>query len=264
MYSLNSKDEHDFELYRKRTRHVSPHLHSTLELVLVLEGTFELGVGKELYHMDKGDLGIVFPSQLHHYQDFNDSPGRVTYLICAPALSGPFLNTLLTMAPAVPVIRSQQVHPDILYALNTLTGRRTEAYDDILHASYLQVILSRMLPVTGLSPREPEPDDLIARVVGYIAAHYTENITLESIGKALFVSPYAISRLFMPTFQMNFNRYLNRTRLEYSRSLLEDTERSILEIAMESGFGSQRTFNRVFQQEYHMSPVQYRTYVRSL
>ncbi len=263
MYSLNSKDEHDFELYRKRTRHVGPHLHSTLELVLVLDGTFELGIGRELYHMEPGDLGVIFPAQLHHYQDFNEKPGRVEYLICAPALSGPFLTVLQTMSPAVPVIPAAKVHPDILYALKTLTGRRTEQYDDLLHAAYLQIILSRALPVTGLKERMPESEDLTSRIINYIAAHYTEDITLESMAKDLFVNPYVISRSFSSAFQMNFNRYLNRTRLEYSRYLLEETDRSITEICLDSGFGSQRSFNRVFRQEYHMTPLEYRKFIRT-
>ena len=35
------------------SKHVSPHLHNALEIVCVTEGTLEMGVGKELYHMEK-------------------------------------------------------------------------------------------------------------------------------------------------------------------------------------------------------------------
>ena len=40
------------------SKHVSPHLHNALEIVCVTEGTLEMGVGKELYHMEKGDIGL--------------------------------------------------------------------------------------------------------------------------------------------------------------------------------------------------------------
>lgn len=34
------------------SKHVSPHLHNALEIVCVTEGTLEMGVGQELYHME--------------------------------------------------------------------------------------------------------------------------------------------------------------------------------------------------------------------
>lgn len=41
--------------------HMPPHLHEAIEMVYVTEGCIELGVGQELYHMEKGNFAIVFP-----------------------------------------------------------------------------------------------------------------------------------------------------------------------------------------------------------
>lgn len=43
------------------SKHVSPHLHNALEIVCVTEGTLEMGVGQELYHMEKviSDLSFL-------------------------------------------------------------------------------------------------------------------------------------------------------------------------------------------------------------
>ena len=41
--------------------HMPPHLHEAIEIVYVTEGCIELGVGQELYHMEKGNFAIVFP-----------------------------------------------------------------------------------------------------------------------------------------------------------------------------------------------------------
>ena len=45
----------------KKSKHIEPHLHNALEIVCITSGTLELGVGQELYHMKKGDIGFVFP-----------------------------------------------------------------------------------------------------------------------------------------------------------------------------------------------------------
>ena len=44
---------------KRKSKHVAPHLHNALEIVCVTNGTLELGVGQELYHMEKGDIGFV-------------------------------------------------------------------------------------------------------------------------------------------------------------------------------------------------------------
>ena len=123
MYPLY-KDEKDFELYRRRSVHIGPHLHKSLELVLVLEGSLELGIGQELYHMEKGDLGLVFPELIHHYQVFDTNPCRSLYLLASPVMAGPYQKTLQQLCPENPVIPAKKVHADVAYALETLTGRR--------------------------------------------------------------------------------------------------------------------------------------------
>ena len=37
----------------KKSKHIEPHLHNALEIVCVTNGALELGVGQELYHMEK-------------------------------------------------------------------------------------------------------------------------------------------------------------------------------------------------------------------
>ena len=259
MYPLYSKEEKDFELYRRKARHIGPHLHASLELVYVLEGSIELGIGTELFHLNKGDLALIFPNQIHHYQCFDPSPGRVEYLLASPSLSGAFLNAVQSLAPADPVIPARRVHPDILYSLQTLTGRRKKGeYDDVLHESYIQIILSRIFPLLTLEERGSGESALVDRIVTYVAAHYAEEVTLSSMAKDLYVNPFALSRVFSRAFHMNFNRYLNLTRLEYCRCLLEGTDKPVTDVCLEAGFGSQRTFNRVFREEYHMTPAQFR------
>ena len=54
------------------SKHISPHLHNALEIVCVTDGTLVMGVGQELYHMEKGDIGFVFSDIIHHYQVFSE------------------------------------------------------------------------------------------------------------------------------------------------------------------------------------------------
>ena len=56
----------------------------------------------------------------------------------------------------------------------------------------------------------------------------------------------------------NFNQYINEIRLRYACSRLENTNDTITEIYLESGFENQRTFNRVFKERYRVSSSEFR------
>ncbi|MCR5053862.1 MAG: AraC family transcriptional regulator [Lachnospiraceae bacterium] len=266
MYALYRNSENEFEIYRQKSVHHPPHISSMLECIYITEGTLELGVYQSLFHMEKGDFAIVFPDVIHHYQVFDTGKCSAIHLLASPMLSGQFLSVLTGSAPEDPVIKAADLHPDISYAMTNLQkdGKKgnPEKYADILHESYLRIILSRALPCYTLTEKtSQESDDIIDRVVSYIARHFMENISLTSMAEALYVSPYSLSRVFSGTFHTNFNKYLNQTRLRYVVYLLKHTDQSITEAYLNAGFESQRTFNRAFQETYRMSPRDYRKMV---
>ena len=58
---------------------------------------------------------------------------------------------------------------------------------------------------------------------------------------------------------LTFSKYLNRWRLEYARQmLLTDHTSKIEAIAVMSGFNSVRTFYRLFQRYYQLTPTEFR------
>lgn len=129
----------------------------------------------------------------------------------------------------------------------------------VLHQAFIQIILARTLPLFEMIDKSSVgSNDIIYQTVSYIAAHYTEELTLSKMAHDLGISQSSLSRVFSGTFHTNFNRYLNEARLDYACNLLLHSDHTILDICIRAGFDSQRTFNRVFQERYHMSPREYR------
>ena len=259
MHFFYETKEHSMEIEKKTSVHVPPHLHRSLECIFVTNGTLELGVGTELFHMNTGDFGIVFPDQIHHYQVFETAPCQAVYLLAAPSLSGPFSDQLQNFVPDHPVLAAADVHPDIPYALHSLLNLGTPACSSVLCQSYTQIILSRSLPLFSLNPKKDlTGQDIVFDTVSYMAGHFTEEISLSRMARDLGYSPFALSRVFPSTFHTNFNQYLNDLRLNRALDLLETTTLPVTELAMNSGFTSLRTFNRTFKERFHMSPREYR------
>ena len=136
----------------------------------------------------------------------------------------------------------------------------TEQSDITVAQAYLQIVLARCIGKLNLVEKSSVgSNDLIYQTVSYISANFKKKFSLEEMAKDLGVSKYVLSRLFSKTFHRNFNQYLNDARLNYACHRLENTSDSITNICLDSGFESQRTFNRVFKERYKISPSDYRS-----
>lgn len=264
MIPIYEKTEDTFEVFHKRSSHISPHLHKSLEMVYVTKGSLELGIGEELYHMEEGDFAIVFPDIIHHYQVFDSGKCTGIYVLASPALGGVFTSTLQQYCPDYPIIKKEFLHPDISYAVHSLFKNPAFEHAQAIHQSMIQLILARSMPVFKLTDKNSiGSHDIIYETVSYIARHFKEEMTLTSMARDLGYSPYTLSRVFSGTFHRNFNQYLNEIRLDYVCTLLQYTDQSITEAYENAGFNSQRTFNRAFYDRYRMSPREYRKIMSS-
>ena len=237
--------------------HVPPHLHGAIEIVYVTKGSLELGVGEDLYHLDEGDLGIVFPNIIHHYQVFSGGENKAIYLFMEPSLFTGFIEGLKLYCPDNPVIKKHDLQSDVVSAIKNLTKEEND--NSIMGHAYAQMILAYVFTTVKLVEKDSVGEDnLIYQAVSYVAMNFREDISLEKMALELGVSKYVLSRMFARTFHCNFCKYVNKARLNLAVSYLENSNISITELCLECGFDSQRTFNRVFKEEYKMTPREYR------
>lgn len=100
--------------------------------------------------------------------------------------------------------------------------------------------------------------DKINSACRYIAENCDKDLTLDSIAGLVGFSPCYFSRVFKQTIHSNFVEYLTQQRLKRAQNLLADSDCAITTIAMESGFKSISTFNRVFQKYKGCSPSEFK------
>ncbi|MBQ1749111.1 MAG: helix-turn-helix transcriptional regulator [Lachnospiraceae bacterium] len=300
MIPLYQENLDAIQIREKDSNHFSPHLHKSIEIVYITKGQLELGIDTQLYHLDEGDLAIVFPDQIHHFQVFHPGKNRAIHLLAAPSYFGAYRELLITLQAKNPVIKKDLLDAEVLLALNKImelagenttlhegrknldntslsTGKDTKVLDTtslstdnvitpgqlntkntLLH-SWIQILLSYTLQELTLIQRPNIHDyDLVYQTIAYVAEHFHEPLSLTSMAKDLGISQFTLSRVFSRTFHKNFNQYVNEIRLDYVTLLLKDSDTSVTEIMYDAGFQSQATFNRVFQEKYHMTPKQYR------
>lgn len=99
------------------------------------------------------------------------------------------------------------------------------------------------------------------KILSYIDTHYLDPITLDSVANSVGISRFYLSRNFRKLTNCGFCEYLNQKRINEAIILLAETDYSITDVALRSGFQSISSFNRIFKDCIGCSPKEYRNIV---
>ncbi len=97
-------------------------------------------------------------------------------------------------------------------------------------------------------------------MIDYIHKHYGEALTLEKLAQMACMSKYHFHRVFKSIAGEPVGDFIRRIRLrEALHKLVAQTDKSITEIALETGFSSSQNFPKMFKARAGMSPLQMRS-----
>lgn len=92
----------------------------------------------------------------------------------------------------------------------------------------------------------------------YIQSNFSEQIDLEKLSSVASLCPHHFLRKFKSFFGVSPHQYLTSVRLHNARTLLENTNHTITDICMISGYESLSSFSFLFKKHYNLSPDMYR------
>jgi AraC family transcriptional regulator len=101
-------------------------------------------------------------------------------------------------------------------------------------------------------------EEMVMRAVEYIEAHLKEEIHLDDIAAAAYCSPYHFHRLFKQITGETPGNYIRERRLTEAAKELCESDRRILDIAIEYGFESQISFTSSFKKRHQLPPGLFR------
>lgn len=245
------------------------HWHSDIELLLVLEGTLAINSLPDTPIARAQDI-ILFNSYETHRLTCTSGKGLVlavqfsssfcrsyypsfeyTYftqnLLCSGKYSA-LQNLMVEMASSF--FREPQY-----FSLHCIGLLNLLAEQLLIHLPY------SLLDQQERSSREKNIFKM-QNILNHIEKHYTEKLLLSDISKLENLSLHYLSHLFKKTLGISFQSYMKQLRFEKALNLLTETDSSILDICIASGFSDIKYLNQLFDEYFGCTPGQYRRHLR--
>lgn len=254
------------------------HCHPEIELTLILNGTIQYQVNNQTYLLSAGDGLFCNSNALHtghmhnnedcHYLSITFHP-RIIYGYEGSVFHHSYITPLLSCdkLDSIPLYSSEEWQYSILTFIKEISDyeqKRSIGYEFQIQQRLSQIWFllyknkhDEILSNTGQTTRSLDLDRL-RNILSFIQSHYAEKITLSDISAQISICNSECCRLFKKYMQQSLFDYLLYYRIEKSLPLLKENRLSITEIAELTGFSSPGYFSRVFRNQIHCTPSQYR------
>ncbi|MCR4870856.1 MAG: helix-turn-helix domain-containing protein [Atopobiaceae bacterium] len=183
-------------------------------------------------------------SHWYHLWTHIDGPGV--------AMTGEFLGLPKLTPIEIPLARVQPHFDTLFQYLEQGSVISCAITGAAVHSLLTELIVASQ---AGLSHRS---DDPVQSALGYISAHYAQDVSLDDLARIATVSPSHLIRLFKRQMGTTPHDYLMRYRITRAKELLAETALTSAAIARQVGFSSESNFSYRFSKVVGQSPREYR------
>ncbi len=123
----------------------------------------------------------------------------------------------------------------------------------------LLLLISRFLNTKNFKQNTPQSTpSKILDTMSYVQLHLSENLTVAELAQRVNQSQDYFSKQFLiHTGQRPLN-YIHEKKIERAQYLIATTDKTFLEIAMDTGFSNLPHFSKIFKQIVSLTPGEYR------
>ena len=244
------------------------HDHSAVEVLLTLEGMVTYTIDDTIYQVRKGEI-LIIPPDMPHSLSMDEGSSRYLFLFEPDGIMT--MRDIKSMAmyfnKPFHLRDGSEAHVrirELLLRVRDAYEKRELMWNTVCYSYLLRVyaILGQRY-LNGVRNRIPDggrivESEVITASMTYINNHYKQDLSLEDVAEFAGFSRYYFSRSFKKQTGYSFKDYLCEKRLQVATDLLIRTDKSMKDVAAESGFGSVATFNRVFREKKGCTPTQFR------
>ena len=260
-------------VYRQSDKPITRlHIHDCLEIGYCHSGAGIFVVEDKIFPYRQGDVSVINRREMHLARSRKGTFSEWTFIALDPlkllgarAESTDALDTLPFCGPHFRNIVAGRQHGDIAWLARELAAelaQKRPGYQACVRG-LVWTLLSRLRRLPGRhglleAGSRRENIERLAPALQYMAARYMENLRVENLAKACFMSLTNFRRLFKQAVHKTPLEYLAGVRIQMASVLLADSAKTILEISLEVGYQTISSFNRQFKSALGMPPRAWR------
>lgn len=234
--------------------------------ILIQAGSGSIVTRDKSYPMGKGLLCFIGGHKDHYtFPDIPEQYIRSKLFVCSEALEKisrliPHDRKLSNILKEERIAMGLLSERDFQYA-EEIFEELNRLQDDAEHfqaKSYAAILNLTVLISQSMGKDIPCHFENIQTAVEYINRHITEDIKIDQICAACYLSKYHFCRLFKKKIGLTVMDYILKTRIAMAKELLSKADLSVTEISESCGFSSISYFSRAFKNEIGVSPLQYK------
>lgn len=239
-----------------------------------MKGQFSYNQGRyRPCNMHKGDwiIGQAFENHFDGFGDIQQDKGQ-EFATLVIHLSPKLLAVVAADVMGIDNDKIELIHqinvrdPLMTQIANVLKGQlyHGNIYGEVYAETAAHMLAAHLLQNYCVQrKRLPEVKGRISgnrmgKVLDYIHENLHEEISIESIAKVAHMSPFYFIKLFKKHLGQTPYQFIVHQRMEKAKHLLRNTNRPVIQIALETGYSYACNFSNAFKQSTGMSPINYR------
>ena len=244
--------EHSIALGNSEECRMYWHIHPSAEILLVLSGEITVNViGRAPERIEAGSCAFIFPFQSHSYERKDGTEYfRFNFI---PSLLPTFFSANANNSGDRSVFKIR-----LAEYITFLDDVRAGAVSLYKVKGFLYNIVGDYSRSVSLTKKQLD-GGVINKVISYVNEHKAEKLSLSGVALALGYNEKYLSRAINEAAGFGFSTLFSVLRMEAACDLLKTTNRTVVDIAMECGFGSERNFYRIFKDLTGYTPNEYRS-----
>ena len=247
------------------------HWHEEVQFTVILEGEFVCQVESEEIHLGEGDTVFINSGRLHQIKPCRHRSGKLYSFIWRGELMGNREGEVYRNCIA-PVLEASL--PWVLWRKEEEPGagafrevvelyQRAEGTYQLRILMLLASVWLELFRHISRDSREMPPEVLrdkerVKGAMQYMQENYREQLGLDEIAEAVFISRSELCRSFQRTLHLTPMEFLMEYRIRQSLILLKNRELRVLDVAEMTGFCSPSHFGTHFRKYMGCTPREYR------
>jgi len=231
------------------------HIHSSIEFLYFLSGSYRCIIDDEEFETSAGDL-VMFPSSsIHRVYSLTDGDNDYVVIKIKPevfvGLSGEYENSAYAMrfmlhTSAKLVWRKAELESSGIGAAVEMIGRELgcglAAHDIAMKIAVASLLIAVLRYDESCGTADSYMGNItvarqIYKAITYINQNYGKDISAADCAAHINMSYSYFSRTFKAVTGKTFKQYLSEARINHAEKELTLTDKSITEICFDCGFG---------------------------